>query len=65
MIFERNDGQAHSQAFVSREANLYLRNHVVQNLRAYFTLHVITTKCTIGVQEKIELSSMSRRQKLS
>ena len=41
------------------------RDHVVQNLRAYFILHVITIKWKMCVQEKIEFSSMPQRPKLS
>ena len=38
---------------------------MVQNVRAYFTLNVIAIKWIMRVQEKIELSSMSRRLSLS
>ena len=37
---------------------LLRRNHLVQNLRAYFILYVITFKRRMCLQEKIELSSM-------
>ena len=38
---------------------------MVQNLRAYFILYDITMKLIMYVQEKIELSSMSQRPRLS
>ena len=37
---------------------------MVQNLRAYFILHVITIKCIKCMQEKIELSCMLQRPRL-
>ena len=57
--------QACSQACSSRVARLSSRNHEVQNLRAHFILHIITIKWLMCVQEKIELSSMSQRPRLS
>ena len=57
--------QARSQACVSGVEKLYWRNHVVHNLRAYFILYVITIKWTMCVHEKIELSGMSQRPRLS
>ena len=53
------------QACVSGVAKFSQRNHVVQNLRAYFMLHVITIKWMMCVQEKIELSGTSKRPRLS
>ena len=47
-----------SQVCVLGVAKLSWRNHMVQNLRAYFILYVITIKWVIRVQEKIELSSI-------
>ena len=38
---------------------------MVEDLRVYFILYVITFKCIIYVQEKIELSGMSQRPELS
>ena len=38
---------------------------MVQNLRAYFMLHIITVKWMMCVQEKIELTVTSQRPKLS
>ena len=38
---------------------------MVQNLRAYVILYVITIKWTMCVQEKIDLSGVSQRPKLS
>ena len=38
---------------------------MVQNLRAYFMLHVITIKWMMWVQEKIEPTGMSQRPRLS
>ena len=53
--FNITRNQARSQACVSGVAKLHWRNHLVQNLRAYFIPIVITNKCTMCVQEKIEL----------
>ena len=63
-FFAASAQQALSQACVSGVAKLHWRNHVVQNLRACFILYAITIKWTKCVQEKIELSSMSRIQRL-
>ena len=38
---------------------------MVQNLRAYFMLYIVTIKWKTCVQEKIELSRMSHRPSLS
>ena len=57
--------QARTQACVAEVAKLHWRNHVVQNLRAYFILHVVTIKWIMYVQENIQLSSMSQRPRLS
>ena len=38
---------------------------MVQNLRAYFMLHVITIKWMMCVQEKLELTVTSQRPRLS
>ena len=57
--------QARSQARVSGVAKFSQRNHVVQNLRAYFMLRVVTIKWMMCVQEKIELTGMSQRPRLS
>ena len=46
-------------------AKFYWRNDVIQNLRAYFILYVITIKWTMCLQEKIELSKMLQRPRLS
>ena len=46
-------------------AKLGRRNHVVQNLRANFILYVLTIKCNMCVQEKIEIFSMAQGPKLS
>ena len=53
--------QARSQACVSMVAKFSQRNHVVQNLRAYIMLHVVTIKWMMCVQEKIELTVTSQR----
>ena len=37
---------------------------MVQNLRAYFILYVITIKCIKCMQEKIEFSCMLKRPRL-
>ena len=37
---------------------------MVQNLRAYFILYVITIKCIKCMQENIEFSSMLQRPRL-
>ena len=38
---------------------------MIQNLRAYFMLHVITSKWMMCVQDKIEPTGMSQRPRLS
>ena len=53
--------QARKQACVLAEAKLFWRNHVVQNLRAYFILYVIIINWIMCIQEKMELSRMSER----
>ena len=58
-------GQARSPARVAGVAKFSKRNHVVQDLRAYSMLHVMTTKWMMCVQEKIELTGMSQRLRLS
>ena len=57
--------QARSHVCVAGVATLPWRNHVVQNLTAYFTLHVVTIKYIMCVQENIKLSSLSQRPRLS
>ena len=57
--------QACSQACLSGVAKLYPKNHVVHNMRAYFIFYAITIKWIMCVQEKIELSSMSQRPRIS
>ena len=54
----------YSQACVSGVAKLPWRNHVVQNLRAYFILCVITIIWIMSVEKKINLSRMSLRPRL-
>ena len=57
--------QASSLAYALGVTRLSQRNHVVQNLRAYFILHVITIKVAICVLEKIELFRMPERPRPS
>ena len=54
--------QAYNQACASGVAKLSQRNHMVQNLRAYFILYVIKWMC---VDENINFSSMSQRPRWS
>ena len=58
-------GQARSQACLSEVANFHWRNHVVQNMRDYFILDVITTKCIKCTQEKTEFSCAKRPRLIS
>ena len=55
--------QAYSQACASGVAKLSQRNHMVQNLRAYFILCVF--KWILCVEEIINFSSMSQRPRRS
>jgi len=54
-----------SQACVSGVAKLFWMNHMIQNMRAYFMLYIITIKWIICVHGKIEFSSISQRPRLS
>ena len=56
--------QARTQACLSGVANFHWRNHVVQNLRAYIILYVITIKCINCMQEKAEFSCKLQRPML-
>ena len=56
--------QARSQAYLSGVANFHWKNHVVQNMRAYFILFFITIKCINCMQEKTEFSCMLQRPRL-
>ena len=56
---------ARSHACASGMAKLSWRNHVVHFIRTYFIPYVSTIKWIMCVQEKIELSSMSLRPRLS
>ena len=57
--------QACSQAHISRVAKLSWNNLVVQNLRAFLILYVNTIKLIMCAQEKMEVSSISQRPRLS
>ena len=57
--------QARSKAFVSGVAKLPQRNHVVQNLRAYFVIKLSLSKIIMCVQEKNEVFNMSQRPMFS
>ena len=48
--------QASSQVCLSGVTNFHWRDHMVQNMRAYFILYVITTKCIKCIQEMTEFS---------
>ena len=56
--------QARSQACLSGVTDFHYRDHVVQNLRAYFIFCVITIKCIECMQEKMEFSFMLQRPRL-
>ena len=60
-FFWLHSAQARSHAYVSRVAKLSFMNHVVQNLRTYLILDVIT-KERMCVEENIELSGISQNQ---
>ena len=61
-ISKNNIGhQARSQACLPGVANF----HMVQNLRAYFILYVITIKCKKYMQDRIEFSCMLQRKKVN
>ena len=52
--------KARSQECAAGGANLSWRNHVVHCLRAHFILYIITIKWIMCLQEKIELSSVTK-----
>ena len=53
-----------SQSCPLGAAKFHCGNHVVQSLRAYFILYVITMKFIKCVEEKIEFSCMLQRPRL-
>ena len=54
--------QARSQAYVSGEAKLSQRSHVVRCLRAYVILYVIKVKWIMRVQKKLNFLVCHRNQ---
>ena len=58
--FAKDSLQARSQDCLSGMANFYLKDHVVQCLRAYFILYAIIIKCIQCIQENMEFSCVTR-----